>query len=114
MRQTSFDCYTKLVLTAIALFLGIAALRPIVFPDAARAQQQDRDLYIEPGYTMLRKPDGMSQVKGKVVIDRRTGDIWGFPTTVDGPYPVDTARTTPPVSTPMYLGKFDFSAIKAQ
>jgi hypothetical protein len=39
----------------------------------------------------------------------RNGDIWGFPTLAQGPYPVDTAKTTPPKSYPMYLGKFMFS-----
>jgi hypothetical protein len=48
-------------------------------------------------------------VYGKVVIDMRNGDIWGFPTLVQGPYPIDTASSKPPTSRPMYLGKFLFS-----
>ena len=69
----------------------------------------DTSTGVEPGYTMIRKPDGTAQVYGKVVIDMRNGDIWGFPTLAQGPYPVDTAKTTPPKSYPMYLGKFMFS-----
>ena len=29
---------------------------------------------------MLRKPDGSQQVEGKIVIDMRNGDVWGFAT----------------------------------
>ena len=43
------------------------------------------------------------------MIDMRTGDIWGFPTLVEGPYPVDATKTEPPKSRPMYLGKFILS-----
>ena len=57
---------------------------------------------------MIRKPDGTAQMYGKMVVDMRNGDIWGFPTLTQGPYPVDTAKTTPPKSYPMYLGKFMF------
>ena len=69
-------------------------------------------LHIEPGYTTLRKPDGTAQLNGKVVVNRRTGEIWGFRTLGPSPYPIDTVNTEPPISKPMYLGKFDFSTIK--
>jgi len=65
--------------------------------------------YVEPGYTMLRKPDGTAQMYGKMVIDMRTGDIWGFPTLTQSPYPIDPAQTNPPKSSPMYLGRFLFN-----
>lgn len=103
------DLYTKTILTVIAVLLGVLAFRTAGTPAVVRAQGIQRDLYIEPGVFMLRKPDGMAQVKGKVVIDRVTGEVWGFPTLVDGPYPVDQTKTTPPVSHPMYLGQFAFS-----
>jgi hypothetical protein len=48
-------------------------------------------------------------MEGKVFIDMRNGDIWGFPTLSSTPYPVDLVNSTPPVSAPMYLGRFDFS-----
>lgn len=105
------DLYTKAVLTLIALFLGILALGPAKGPEVVRAQVVARDLHIEPGVFMLRKPDGTAQIKGRVVIDRATGEVWGFPTLVDGPYPVDQTKTTPPVSHPMYLGQFAFSEL---
>ena len=103
--------YTNVMLTAIALLLGVLALRPFVIPAPVGAISgfESQDLYIEPGTTVIRKPDGMAQMQGKVVIDKRTGDIWGFPTIDRVPYPVDGTKPTPPVSPPMYLGKFDFS-----
>jgi hypothetical protein len=104
------DFYTKAVLTAIAILLAALLLRS---PLSVQAQgNRGYDVFIEPGYTSLHKPDGTMQVPGKVVIDRLTGDIWGFPTLAGGEYPVDTTNSKPPVSTPIYLGKFDFSAMK--
>ena len=101
--------YTRIVLTVIAALLAVLAFRPLWTPPAARAQESERDLYVEPGTTMLRQPDGSAQLRGKVVVDLATGDVWGFPTLADTPYPVDTTKTTPPVSHPMYLGRFAFS-----
>jgi hypothetical protein len=107
------DAYSKCVLTVIALLLAAIAFRPILRPSVASAQVDERRIYIEPRTTTLRKPDGTAQMEGKVVVDLRTGNIWGFPTLTSAPYPVDTSRTEPPVSSPMYLGKFDFSKMTA-
>jgi hypothetical protein len=107
------DLYTKAVLTAIAVLLGVLALRPAVSPVSVQAQSEVSDLYIEPGIIGIRKPDGGTQGEGKMVIDRRTGDVWGFPTILAGaPYPIDGGSSKPPTSKPTYLGRFDFSAIK--
>ena len=104
--------YTKTVLTVIAALLAVLALRPAFAPPPVRAEADYSYLYIEPRTTMLRKPDGTAQMEGKVVIDLRTGDIYGFRTLSSAPYPVDPATSKPPVSQPMYLGRFDFSKIK--
>ncbi len=104
--------YTQTVLTVIALFLGIIALRPVTSPGTARAETETPWIYVEPRTTTLRKPDGTSQMQGKVFIDLRNGDVWGYPTLSDMPYPVDATKTEPPVSQPMYLGKFDLSKMK--
>ncbi len=105
-----FDRFTKAMLVIIAILLGVVALRPMAQPIPVRAQAEEGyPFYVEPGYTTLRKPDGTSQMYGKMVIDMRSGDIWGFPTLVQGPYPVDNGKTTPPKSYPMYLGEFMFS-----
>ena len=104
------DWFVKLLLVLIVLFLAVLAFRPLVQPPPVQAQAGDsRSFYVEPGYTMLRKPDGSGQMYGKVMIDMRTGDIWGFPTMVESPYPVDVAKPEPPKSHPMYLGKFVLS-----
>ncbi len=104
------DRFTKAMLIVIAVLLAMIAFRPIVRPAPVEAQASEAyPFYIEPGFTTLRKPDGTAQVYGKVAIDMRNGDIWGFPTIVQGPYPVDNAKSTPPKSHPMYLGKFMFS-----
>ncbi len=104
------DGFTKVMLVVIAVLLGMLVFRPLIHPAPVQAQAADGyPFYVEPGYTMIRKPDGTAQVYGKVVIDMRSGDIWGFPTLTQGPYPVDTAKNTPPKSYPMYLGKFMFS-----
>jgi hypothetical protein len=104
------DWFVKLLLAMIVLFLAALVFRPVVQPAPVLAQTADsRSFYVEPGYTMLRKPDGSGQMYGKMMIDMRTGDIWGFPTLVEGPYPVDVAKSEPPKSHPMYLGKFVLS-----
>jgi hypothetical protein len=105
--------YLKAILTVIALLLAVLVLRPAFQPTPASAQGSYADLYIEPGTTMLRKPDGTAQLEGKVVIDLRTGDVYGFPTLTSAPYPVDVTKSKPPVSEPMHLGKFDFSKMRA-
>jgi hypothetical protein len=104
------DWFVKMLLLLIALFLGTFVFRPVVQPPPVQAQARDgASFYVEPGYTMLRKPDGSGQMYGKMMIDMRTGDIWGFPTLVEGPYPMDSAKPEPPKSHPIYLGKFVLS-----
>jgi hypothetical protein len=106
----TLDRFTKAMLTVVAVLLGMIAFRPIVHPAPVQAEaSQAYPFFLEPGYTMLRKPDGTAQVYGKVAVDMRTGDIWGFPTAVQSTYPIDIAKTVPPKSHPMYLGKFMFS-----
>jgi hypothetical protein len=106
------DPFVKIVLSLIALFLGVMAFRPYLAPRPAQAQSPEAyQVYIEPGTTILTSPDGRSQQIGKVVVDLRNGNIWGFPTLTSQPYPVDRTTPEPPVSRPMYLGRYDFSAM---
>ena len=101
------DNFTRVLLVLIAALLAIIAARPMVQPVPVQAQVSDAyPFYVEPGFTNIRKPDGSSQVLGKVFIDMRTGDIWGFPTLSQSPYPIDATQTKPPKSYPVYLGKF--------
>ncbi len=102
----------KLLLGVIAVCLAAIAFRPYGAPPAARAQENTRRFYIEPGALMLRKPGGDLRVYGKMVVDLETGHIWGFPTGMNSPYPVDPTSDVPPVSKPIYLGQFDFSTAR--
>ncbi len=106
------DPYTKLLLAVIAVFLGLIALRPLAAPAAAQASTPPSvyPFYIEPGTTMVRSPDGRRQVLGKVMVDMTTGNVWGFPTLNAQPYPMDSTTTEPPVSSPIFLGRYDLSA----
>ena len=104
------DWFVKSALAAVVCLLAVLVFRPWSQPLSVQAQTADsRTFYVEPGYTMLRKPDGSGQMYGKMMIDMRTGDIWGFPTLVEGPYPVDATKADPPRSHPIYLGKFVLS-----
>jgi hypothetical protein len=110
-----FDFVTKLLLAAIAVSLAVIAAHPFISPQSARAAaevESSPNLYIEPGTANLRSPGGERNVVGKVVVDLNNGNVWGFPTLTNAPYPVDTTKTTPPVSHPIYLGKYDFAAIR--
>jgi hypothetical protein len=101
------DRLAKSLLLVIAASLSLIALRSYVAPPAVNAQSgEGRAVYIEPGVAMLRAPDGSRQVLGKVVVDLRNGDIWGFPTMTQDPYPAAGTNTTPPTSHPFLLGKF--------
>lgn len=107
------DLVTRIALVVIAASLAVLAFSPLLRPTPALASQADEsgyDLYVEPGTTTIKAPDGASQLMGKVMIDMRTGNIWGFPTLNSLPYPVDSTKSTPPVSHPIYLGRFDLAA----
>jgi hypothetical protein len=72
---------TNFLLLIIAIALVAIAVRHYVAPRAVKAQSSSPyPFYIEPGTQMLRAPDGSKQVYGRVVIDMRTGKVWGFPT----------------------------------
>jgi hypothetical protein len=104
------DRLVKFLLQMIAVLLGMIALRPYMAPPVVEAQSgEPHALYNEPGTAMLRAPDGSRQALGKVVVDLRTGDIWGFPTLTQDAYPAAGANPTPPTSHPFLLGKFAFA-----
>jgi hypothetical protein len=101
------DHFAKLMLTVIAVSLSMVALHPYVAPAPVFAQSgEGRAVYVEPGTAMLRAPDGSRQVLGKVMIDLRNGNVWGFPTLSQDSYPATGANTTPQTSHPFLLGKF--------
>jgi len=100
-----------LILTLLVLIADLTKLFWNPVSPVVQAQNSSHPIYIEPGVTMLRSPDGRRQVLGKVVIDLQNGNIWGFPTTVQQPFPVDVTQQKPPTSTPFRLGRFDLSAM---
>jgi hypothetical protein len=104
MRQ---DKLTNILLLLIAMSLITIAVRPTLkpLPVAAEANSEHR-LFLEPGVQMLRAPDGSRNVYGRVVVDLRTGNVWGFPTPTGDPYPFDPANTKPDTSHPFPLGRF--------
>ena len=87
-----------LTMAVLLLPLGFGWLLPTPMGDLppVHAQSDFAHLYIEPGTTMLRDPDTGGQIQGKVVIDLRTGSVWGFPTATPAPYPVVLSRREPP------------------
>lgn len=111
----SFKTLRTLIFGVLAALLLDGSASRLLRPTTAFAQSgSDDSLYIEPGVRMLRAPDGSRQVLGKVVVDLRNGNVWGFPTTVDQPYPVDVTSQQPPTSKPFLLGKFDLGALHRQ
>lgn len=99
---------TNLLLVIIAIALVAIATRPFVVPPVVAAQSTPYAFYFEPGTQMLRSPDGRKRVNGRVVVDMRTGTVWGFPTNTPDTYPVNPLNTRPMVSHPFELGKFAF------
>ena len=103
------EWYGNIMLTLGTGFLLVLALRPAA---TVRAQAVSGNWYVEPRTVLVPAPDGGGQVEGKVMIDLRNGDIWGFPTKSMLPYPVDPLRKEPPVVKPVYLGRFDLTAAR--
>jgi hypothetical protein len=102
---------TLALLCVIAMALIAIAVQPLFKPHPAEAQSTVYPFYIEPGSELLRAPDGSKQVYGKVVVDMRTGKIWGFPTNAPQSYPSSALLSKPPVSRPFELGRFAFEDI---
>lgn len=103
------DSLTLALLSIIAVALIAIAAKPWFAPGPAEAQSTSvYPFYVEPGSELLRAPDGSGQVYGKVVVDMRTGKIWGFPTLAPQSYPANQLQNKPPTSRPFELGRFAF------
>ncbi len=100
------DSYTKAILTLVALLLGVVALRmPLPL---ARAADAENRLQFDPTIEQFGVPGGAASLLGRVAIDTRTGNVYGFPT--DGrPYPFNLQNSQPAVAKPILLGRFDLS-----
>ena len=105
--------YVRIVLTAIAVFLGMLALRPLVEPQAIRAQSSPPRpfLQFDEELSKIAAPDG-SLVVGRIAIDLNTGFVYGFPTDPLG-YPRNPAKEELAVSNPILLGRFNLDKLSA-
>ena len=101
----------KILLTVIALALSVIAVHTWIDTPRVHADS-GTGFFVEPGTVSIPTADHLAQTQGKMVVNLQNGDIWGFPTTITTPYPVDTTSQQPPVSKPVYLGRFDFAAMK--
>ena len=108
------DFYTKVILAAIALSLGLMALRPLVEPQPISAQTSPRRPFLrfDEGLSKIASPDG-SLVVGRVAVDLNTGYIYGFPTDPLG-YPRNPAKGELAVSDPILLGRFNLDRLPQQ
>lgn len=109
------DWFVKLLLVVIAILLAVVAFRPLVRPTPVLAQNgSPYPFHIEQGTVSLRKPDGTT-TWGKVVVDMRNGDVWGFPMKAQNtPYPAYGPGDSSKVSHPMYLGRMAFDEVGRQ
>lgn len=97
---------TQLLLGVIALALTCIASMLFLRTPAVRADTQSFDpFYVEPGVSLLRIPNG-GQVLGKVMVNLRTGAIYGFPTGTTDPYPVSPVDNKQQVAHAIPLGRF--------
>jgi hypothetical protein len=104
------DRQSSALLLTIAALLTMIVVRLYFAPSSVHADSgEPYPIYVEPGVSMLRSPDGSGQVLGKVVVDLRNGNIWGYPTQSRDPYPTNTNGSTKlPVSRPFLLGRYEF------
>jgi hypothetical protein len=106
------DRQIKVLLLAIVILLAVIVARPYVTPITAHADSTAGfPVFIEPGVHMLRAPDNSQRVLGKVVVDLRNGNIWGFPTLQPDPYPHPGTTRRPPTTRGFLLGRFELSDI---
>ena len=106
------EALTNTLLAVIAVALVAIALRPYIAPQPAHAESQSaHEFYFEPGVQLIRQPGFAPQVTGKVVVDLRTGRIWGFPIGTLDSYPSDPINGTPVNSRPILLGRYALDEI---
>jgi hypothetical protein len=107
------DALTNTLLALIAVALIAMAVRPYIAPAPAQAQSAaPYPFYIEPGVQMLHRAGVTENLYGRVVIDMRSGKIWGFPTGTIDTYPSNSLDEKPVTSHPLYLGRFAFEDVE--
>jgi hypothetical protein len=107
------EVVTNTLLALIAVALIAIAIRSYIAPPPAQAQSAPAyPFYIEPGVQMLHRAGVTENLYGRVVVDMRSGKIWGFPTGTIDTYPTNALDTKPITSHPLYLGEFAFEDIE--
>lgn len=102
------DFFIKAILTTIALLLALIAVR-LPLPSARAADAENR-LQFDPAIEQFGVPGTAASLLGRVAIDTRTGNVYGFPT--DGhPYPYNLQNSQPGIAKPILLGQFDLSSL---
>ena len=74
----TFDRFSRIPLAAIAIFLGMIALRPLFDPPArvlAQSSRFDHVYVVSPSI-------GYKGQMGLLVMDRRNGNVWFIPKSV--------------------------------
>jgi hypothetical protein len=103
------DWFVKTLLFTVAVFLGILALRPVLFPPAVSAQGPEvYPFYIEPGVVMLRarrEPPGVWP-HGRRSPQRQSVGISDYDS---GHLSHERDEQYSPTSRPFLLAKFAFS-----
>jgi hypothetical protein len=100
------DGFVKFLLVVIVILLGIIVLRPYVAPPVVEAQVGGAyyPMYISRDVVWLPSPKGGPLVAGRVAIDMRNGNIWGFPGFTQDTFEI--LDKVLPTSHPILLGKW--------
>ena len=104
------DLYTKIILTTIAALLGILALRPLAAPLTVRAEGRVPYMLLQFDEKLRQIESPKGSMIGRLAIDLRTGNIYGFPTDALG-YPRNPGKSETPVSDPILLGRFNLDKL---
>jgi len=104
------DIYTKIMLTTIAIFLGILALRPLIAPGNDLEESTAVSAPLQFSENLGEFESKNRRMGGRLAIDLRTGNVYGFPT--DGNfYPRNPLKEGIVVSDPILLGRFNLDKL---
>lgn len=103
--------YTNVVLTAIAVFLGVLALRPIIAPPVVTAANAVSYAPLQFDESLRKIEYSKGSVMGRIAIDLRNGNIYGFPSDPLG-YPRNPDKSELAVSDPILLGRFNVDKLR--
>jgi hypothetical protein len=103
------DLFTKTLLTLTTVFLGMIALHPAPPVRADNAPPIGARVF-DPQVRQLEIP-GRASVPGRIAIDLRNGNVYGFPTSTLG-YPRTVEGDKFVTSQPVLLSRFDLNNLR--